>query len=265
METEKSKRTAIPKKTRFEVFKRDSFTCQYCGSKSPDVVLVVDHIDPVARGGKNQILNLVTSCDGCNSGKGATPLSDQAALAKQRAQLDALQERREQLRLMMEWQRGLIDIEKVATVELGKLWKELVPGWYFNDAGLVGLHKLVKRHGVAEVAAAMRESVTSYLEFQDNKPTADSVQKASEYIGRIIRFKQSAKDKPYMREVLYVRAIVRNRYTYCVDWKAKDFIEKAYLAGYDFDTLKDVAKNNASWSSWQSEMQSMIDSAREAG
>lgn len=67
---EKPKRKAISKKLRFEVFKRDSFTCQYCGRKAPDVVLEVDHIKPVAQGGTNTILNLITSCRECNRGKG---------------------------------------------------------------------------------------------------------------------------------------------------------------------------------------------------
>ena len=47
----KAKRKALSQKIRFEVFKRDSFTCQYCGRKAPDVVLQVDHIVPVAKGG----------------------------------------------------------------------------------------------------------------------------------------------------------------------------------------------------------------------
>jgi hypothetical protein len=33
-----AKRKAISKKTRFEVFKRDAFTCVYCGKRAPDVV-----------------------------------------------------------------------------------------------------------------------------------------------------------------------------------------------------------------------------------
>ena len=37
------KRKSISKKARFEVFKRDSFTCQYCGRTAPDVVLHLDH------------------------------------------------------------------------------------------------------------------------------------------------------------------------------------------------------------------------------
>ena len=56
-----TKRRKLSKKIRFEVFKRDNFTCQYCGRKAPDVVLEVDHIIPVAKGGKNNIMNLITS------------------------------------------------------------------------------------------------------------------------------------------------------------------------------------------------------------
>lgn len=70
-----SKRRALSKKTRFEVFKRDGFRCHYCGA-TPDVcVLNVDHIVPVAGGGDNHQDNLITACWNCNSGKGATPLS----------------------------------------------------------------------------------------------------------------------------------------------------------------------------------------------
>lgn len=44
-----NKREPVGKKLRFEVFKRDKFTCQYCGAKAPDVVLHVDHIQAVAK------------------------------------------------------------------------------------------------------------------------------------------------------------------------------------------------------------------------
>lgn len=62
-------RKPISKKLRFEVFKRDSFICQYCGKSAPSVVLEVDHIEPVSKGGTNDILNLVTSCFDCNNGR----------------------------------------------------------------------------------------------------------------------------------------------------------------------------------------------------
>jgi hypothetical protein len=93
-------RKAIPKKIRFEVFKRDGFLCAYCGESPPKVVLQVDHIDPVSKGGTNDIDNLVTSCQPCNIGKGATSLlkvpqslSDKAKLiAEQEEQIKCYQE-----------------------------------------------------------------------------------------------------------------------------------------------------------------------------
>lgn len=66
----KSKRVGQPsKRTRFEVFKRDSFCCGYCGGKPPSVVLEVDHIVPRSKGGTNDKENLLTSCKVCNAGK----------------------------------------------------------------------------------------------------------------------------------------------------------------------------------------------------
>ncbi len=70
-----TKRKAVSKSLRFEVFKRDDFTCQYCGAHPPDVILHVDHINPVKLGGKNEEENLITSCSACNLGKSATPLT----------------------------------------------------------------------------------------------------------------------------------------------------------------------------------------------
>ena len=64
-----SSRTNISKARRFSVLSRDKFTCQCCGRSAPAVVLEIDHIDPVSRGGKNDISNLVTLCTECNLGK----------------------------------------------------------------------------------------------------------------------------------------------------------------------------------------------------
>ena len=67
---------AVGKTLRFEVFKRDGFTCQYCGSRPPDVVLELDHIDPRAAGGGDEVINLITACFDCNRGKSDKRLGD---------------------------------------------------------------------------------------------------------------------------------------------------------------------------------------------
>ena len=57
---------------RFEVLRRDGFTCQYCGRKTPDVKLHVDHVLPWSAHGSNNIENLRTACQECNLGKGTS-------------------------------------------------------------------------------------------------------------------------------------------------------------------------------------------------
>lgn len=72
----KTKRKTFSVRIRFEIFKRDNFTCRYCGRKSPEVVLELDHIIPVSKGGTDDPINLTTSCFACNSGKSDKNLSE---------------------------------------------------------------------------------------------------------------------------------------------------------------------------------------------
>lgn len=78
---------AVSKRVRFEVLRRDRHMCRYCGSSAPDVVLVIDHVAPVALGGSDDPSNLVTACRECNSGK-TSIAPDSAIVADVRA--DAL-------------------------------------------------------------------------------------------------------------------------------------------------------------------------------
>ena len=92
----KTKRKALSKKLRFEIFKRDAFQCQYCGKTPPSVVLEIDHIQPVCKGGENSEENLLTACFDCNRGKSGelltkTPIS----IAKQNS---LLKEKEEQIK-----------------------------------------------------------------------------------------------------------------------------------------------------------------------
>ncbi|WP_299991227.1 HNH endonuclease [uncultured Pontibacter sp.] len=64
------RRVSISKKLRFEIFERDSYTCQYCGrNKSDGIKLNLDHKIPISVGGTDSYSNLVTSCEDCNQGK----------------------------------------------------------------------------------------------------------------------------------------------------------------------------------------------------
>lgn len=79
-------RKSISKKVRFEVFKRDLFKCQYCGSEPPSVRLELDHIQPASKGGENDLDNLITACFDCNRGKSNNLLSSIPASLKEKAE-----------------------------------------------------------------------------------------------------------------------------------------------------------------------------------
>jgi len=51
-----------------EIFRRDNYTCQYCGKQTPH--LTIDHLIPRHRGGDHRWDNLVTACPPCNRRKG---------------------------------------------------------------------------------------------------------------------------------------------------------------------------------------------------
>ena len=59
-----------PAFTRFNVFLRDRFSCQYCGNKFPTQELTFDHLVPRSRGGTTNWKNVVTACSRCNLRKG---------------------------------------------------------------------------------------------------------------------------------------------------------------------------------------------------
>lgn len=61
------------KLTRFEVFNRDKYTCQYCGWETKELTL--DHVIPRGRGGNHDWENVVSCCFSCNRRKaGRTPM-----------------------------------------------------------------------------------------------------------------------------------------------------------------------------------------------
>jgi 5-methylcytosine-specific restriction endonuclease McrA len=61
------KPSAHPAFTRFNLFLRDRFQCQYCGSPND---LTFDHVVPRSQGGRTTWENVATACAPCNLRKG---------------------------------------------------------------------------------------------------------------------------------------------------------------------------------------------------
>jgi hypothetical protein len=158
-------RKPIGKKTRFEVFKRDSFTCAYCGGSPPETVLELDHIDPVSKGGTNDINNLVTSCFDCNRGKGATPLSSIPATLSEN--LSAMMEKEDQVKAYRKFanqikKRKTKDINQVAAI-YSNYFSEFQLTEYFKKNSIAMFLEKLPLH---EVEEAM-DKACSYINDSD--------------------------------------------------------------------------------------------------
>lgn len=256
-----AKRKSLSKSVRFEVFKRDNFTCQYCGAAAPDVVLHVDHINPVAGGGENDIMNLITSCEPCNAGKGARELSDKSVIAKQRQQLADLNERREQLEVMLKWREGLASVDDDYIAAFADKFNAATRTARINDHGRSIIRKWLKRHSLTELLDALDDALGTYYkdgDADDNERDHALASKAFEMVPRIIGARKRNADKPWMKDLFYIRAIIRNR-MYCNERVAIDLLEQAYSLGAPTIDMQDWAKRAKNWTNWRAEMETWIE------
>ncbi len=75
--------------TRLEIFRRDKFTCQYCGREFRQLTL--DHVIPRSRGGQHTWENVVSACASCNRKKAGRTPNESRHEAHQRAGQTAFQ------------------------------------------------------------------------------------------------------------------------------------------------------------------------------
>lgn len=247
-----AERKAISKRLRFEVFKRDSFTCQYCGKSAPDVVLHIDHIVPVKEGGKNDITNLVCSCESCNMGKGAIKLSDDSAVKKEKKQLDELNEKREQLELMMKWKKELLTMDDKQFKFISEEFRRCTDRYYLMDCMKPKVRQWIKKFGFEKVFDVIATSCEQYLQHdKEGTVTQESANKALDYIPKICYCQAKQDGNGDDGQLFYLRGIMRNRFDYCDERKAIIILKDLYKRGFQIDELKQMILCSKNWSEWK--------------
>jgi len=257
---EDSQRKSFSKKERYEVFKRDDFTCQYCGREAPDVILEVDHIKPIVEGGSNDLTNLVTSCRDCNRGKGARELSDNSEVKKRKKQLDELNKRRKQLEMMSEWRRELLELEEEKIDILCDYWHELTDKEYsFNENGEKTLRKALKDYSIAQIMEAMEIAKQEYFAYSDDGELQyESVEKATSKLIGICYVKKQKKENPHIAKLHYIKGILRNRFNYLDKGKAMKWLSMAHQKGIPLELLESKAKEWQNWTEFRNNISDMI-------
>lgn len=188
---------ALSVRLRFEIFKRDDFTCRYCGRKSPEVVLEVDHITPRADGGDDDELNLVTSCWECNRGKSDIPLAAVMTGSEPYDKAIEILERERQVREYNEIIADERDRREDDTWRLVRYWQS--EQGYTKEKDLTEIAKSDYRWLVSALKWCPREVIKDFMDL--------------------------ALQKNMTRNLRYVAACCRNwRYEHAAnsDWKTKE-------------------------------------------
>lgn len=235
-----AERQTITKKLRFEVFKRDNFTCQYCGRMAPDVILEIDHINPVKNNGDNNILNLITSCRDCNRGKGAKKITENDVLKRQQEQLKEINERKQQLELLLKWKNELSNFEDEQVNKIESILS--ITNNSFSEYGRKNCKKLIKRYGFEEVYESTKISVEQYYKENDE----ESITKCFNYIDRICATRAKQKDNPLLYKINYLVKIAHNRLSYINEIQLRKFL-KENLEEQDFEDLKEIFCTSRNW------------------
>lgn len=243
-----SKRKKLSNKIRFEVFKRDNFTCQYCGVKAPEVVLNVDHIEPISKGGTNDIYNLVTSCFECNNGKSDKRLNDNSKLEKQHDELVLLNERKKQLEQMMEWKRELLNFDKEKTEMVSEYIINAL-GISLTDAGKRCVNNWLKKYTVDEIIDATDKSNEIY----DGKDDVIKFEK----IERIAYYTKNPAPE-FSKKSSYIKGIFRNRKIYYNDFKVHQWMKQLSETDGDLEEAVDLAKTVDSWTEFEDMIEFLI-------
>ena len=215
-------RKALSKKVRFEVFKRDSFTCQYCGESAPSVVLHIDHINPIKHGGNNDILNLITSCKDCNNGKGARKLTDKQEIKKQQEQLKQLSEKKEQLELMLKWREELLSLSDSEVDAAEKLIHKHSEACELTEYGRQKIKRLIKEFTLPLVLEAIDIAFTNY----DDDKNANSWNAAFDKLGGICNNKQRESKDPAFSFKQRAYFTFRKKFHIRNEWQLRNEIER---------------------------------------
>lgn len=255
-----SERKSFSKKERYEIFKRDNFTCQYCGQEAPDVILEVDHIKPLAEGGSNSLTNLITSCRDCNRGKGARELNDNTEIKQQKKQLEKLNERRKQLEMLQEWREELLDLKQDQVDRLSNYWSKLTEDQYnFSESFRDEVRDKLGTFSFERILEGLEIAHDNYLKRNDEGNfSQESANLALGKLGGICYIQKQQEENPHISKLHYIKGILRNRLRYFDAQDAIKWLTMAYNKGISLEFLEEQAKVWENWTEFRSKIFDLI-------
>lgn len=171
-------------------------------------------------------------------------MSDDTALIKVRSQMEILQERREQLEMMMEWHRSLSDMDEEMVNFCVSAWKDIAPGDVTpNENGRRLLKRWIKGFGISEVVESMN-ICSKYIVIRDEAATPDSWETAFRKIENVCKMRKLERNNPTLAQAYHLKNIylsIMRRNRKHVSWKLQaeglERIQQCQAAGVSFEAI----------------------------
>ena len=168
-----------------------------------------------------------------------------------------LNEKQEQLKMLLKWRSGLLKIEQSELNAAIDSWSKLT-GYNLNDCGVNILKKSLKSFGLLSVLNAIDISY-KYLEYKDGIITKESVEIAFNKIKGICYINSLSDDEKEKYKAIYgLKMKMRDKYYNLNEkWMAIK-ISQFIKAGYSIELLRNIIDECDSYREWNDEISTYL-------
>lgn len=137
-------------------------------------------------------------------------------------------------------------------------------GFPLNNIGRLKVIKLLRTYEPTFIMEAMNQSVAQYCIIADdgNSYIRESVEKAFNTVSKLCYVITETKTKPYYRDIVMIRGILRNRISYIREADALSILEQGALNGIPIEKLRSLAKDAYNWTEWKQAMEKLINQSQ---
>ena len=180
-----------------------------------------------------------------------------AGFASRGEQARAIEERRAQLDMMIEWREEIVGLQDEAVDALDRRIVART-GLSMDEEYRQRMRRWVRHYGLAVVFEALEDALDQMLEWRDGVVLLASWERAFASIPQVVELRQVARDKPHFREFVYICGLLRRRLPYLNELRCLRLMEDGLGAGASIEAMKAFARTVKSWTAFRKGLEEFI-------
>jgi hypothetical protein len=187
-----------------------------------------------------------------------------AGFASRSEQTRAIEERRAQLEMVIEWREEIVGLQDEAVDALDRRIVART-GLSMDEEYRQRMRRWVRHYGLAVVFEALEDAFDQMLEWRDGVVLLASWERAFASIPQVVELRQVARDKPYFREFIYICGLLRRRLPYLNELRCLRLMEDGLGAGASIEAMKAFARTVKSWTAFRKGLEEFINDYGRSG